>query len=231
MLTVLITGANRGLGYALAEVYAQAGWRVFACCRDPAQAKDLLNLAQHDSAKFTLFKLNVESEQDLKKLVDDLALASIDVLINNAGVYGPTKLRFGDVDAQSWLDVVHVNTIAPLLISQALIANVATSERRTIINISSKMGSINDNTEGNAYIYRSSKAGLNMVTRSMALDLANQQVTVVALDPGWVRTGVGGEHAPMEPRTSAVGLKRVIDYLTLDDSGSFFDFRGEEVPW
>ncbi len=231
MLTALITGANRGLGFAFAELYASSGWRVFACCRNPSKAERLLALAQQYPAMISLFQLDVTSASDLERLVKDLSLASIDVLINNAGVYGPSKLRFGTVTEEPWLEVFRINTVGPLMVSQALITNVVTSQRRMIANISSHMGSIESNSEGNAYIYRSCKAGLNAVTKSMAIDLAPQQVTVVALHPGWVQTDMGGSEAPTSPKESAAGLKRVLDYITLDESGSFFDLHSNEVPW
>lgn len=231
MLTTLITGANRGLGLAFAELYASSGWRVFACCRNPAKAEKLLALAQRYPALISIFTLDVTKPADIKKLVDDLALASIDVLINNAGIYGPSGLRFSYVTEDPWLEVLRINTIAPLMVAQALVSNVATSQRRMIANISSSMGSMYENVEGGAYLYRSSKAALNAITKSMAIDLSPQQIIVVSLNPGWVRTDMGGDDALVSAKESATALKCVLDYVSLDESGKFFDLHGEEIPW
>lgn len=231
MLTVLVTGANRGLGLAFVDVYAQAGWRVFACCRQPDKATELLSIANRYPTMISLFELDVTKPAHITQLVKDLNLASIDVLINNAGIYGPTGVRFENVTEKPWLEVFHVNTIAPLMLSQALLTNIVTSQRRTIANISSLMGSIEANTEGKAYIYRSSKAALNAITKSMAIDLALQQVTAVAINPGWVQTHLGGHDAPLLPTDSVTAIKRVLDYLTPNDSGKFFDYLGQELPW
>jgi NAD(P)-dependent dehydrogenase (short-subunit alcohol dehydrogenase family) len=231
MLTTLITGANRGLGLAFVELYASSGWRVFACCRNPTKATELLTLAQRYPALISLFTLDVTKSTDIEKLVNDLDLASIDVLINNAGIYGPSGIQFSYVTEEPWLEVWRVNTVAPLMISQALVTNVATSQRRMIVNISSTMGSMEENTEGGAYFYRTSKAALNAITKSMAIDLAPQQITVVALNPGWVRTDMGGGGAIVSAKESATALKCVLDYVSLDESGRFFDLHGEEIPW
>ncbi len=232
MPSVLITGANRGLGLAFAKQYAAAGWRVHAACRTPNGADTLNAVAATTGGQVTVYSLDVGDGDSVAALASDLHGEAIDVLLNNAGTYLGKQRGFGETDYDDWLETLRINTCAPLRMVEALIANVAASERRQIICISSKMGSMADNTtDGGAYLYRSSKAALNAVVRSLTVDLADRGVTVVAFHPGWVSTDMGGHGAPVTPRLSVHGMREVIDRLTATDSGRFLDYQGAEIPW
>jgi NAD(P)-dependent dehydrogenase (short-subunit alcohol dehydrogenase family) len=156
----------------------------------------------------------------------------IDLLINNAGVYPPDRGDvFGKTDYAAWQHAFEVNTMAPLKMTEAFIKQVARSELKTIVTITSKMGSVADNRGGGSYIYRSSKAGVNIVVRSLSIDLNPQKIIAVVLHPGWVKTDMGGPGALITAEQSVTGMRRVIGNLTLQDSGKFYAFDGKEVPW
>jgi NAD(P)-dependent dehydrogenase (short-subunit alcohol dehydrogenase family) len=233
MNTIFITGTNRGLGLEFVKQYLEAGWRVIACCRDPENSPALKKLhSQTTNHQLVLHKLDVTNTQQSDALKTDFAeLESIDVVLNNAGVYGPKNVPFGEINSQGWLDTFTVNTIAPLLITQALLEHVEKSKLKLVVNISSIMGSVESNTEGGHYIYRSSKAGLNALTKSMAVDLKEKGITVVSFHPGWVKTDMGGSRAPIEPEESVRGMKKIIDNLSLQQSGSFLSYDGTHLPW
>jgi NAD(P)-dependent dehydrogenase (short-subunit alcohol dehydrogenase family) len=154
------------------------------------------------------------------------------VLINNAGIYpGGNKENFGSIDYEAWGKAFQVNTMAPLKMAESFVENVAKSSEKKIVNITSKMGSIDDNTSGGYYLYRSSKTALNMVIKSLSQDLAPRGITAVVLHPGWVQTDMGGSNAPTPPERSVAGMRRVIEGLSLKDSGKFYDFNGQEILW
>ncbi len=225
MPTLLITGANRGIGLALLRSFAADGWRIHACCRQPDKAKALKAV----EGDIRLHRVDVTDGLRVAGLARNLADEAIDLLINNAGIYGP-RTGFGGTDYDDWLKVLAVNTLAPLRLVERLVEHVGRSERKLVVNVSSRMGSISQNS-GGAYIYRSSKAALNAVTKGLSADLAGRGITVVAVHPGWVQTDMGGTGADIPVETSAAGLRRVIDGLTSKDSGRFLNHDGEEIPW
>jgi NAD(P)-dependent dehydrogenase (short-subunit alcohol dehydrogenase family) len=222
----LITGANRGLGLAFACSYAADGWRVHACCRHPEKAKALKAV----EGDLVVHKLDVTDGLRVAGLARELADEAIDLLLNNAGVYGP-RSGFGETDFDDWLDVLKINSIAPLRMVERFIEQVARSERKLIVSISSGLGSIALNDSGGSYPYRASKAALNMVVKGLAADLAARGVVAVALSPGWVQTDMGGSSAELTPEESVAGLRAVIDGLTPADSGRFLNYQGEDRPW
>ncbi|ACA86665.1 SDR family oxidoreductase [Shewanella woodyi] len=227
---LLITGANRGIGLTLVEQYLKDGWAVNACCRQPEKADELIQLqAKYES--LTLSKLDVTDYHAVKLLADSLADIPIDLLINNAGYYGPKGVSFGDTDVEEWRRVIEINTIAPLKIAEAFLPHLTQAQDAAYVAISSKMGSMSDNSSGGAYIYRSSKAALNSVVKSLSLDLKSYGVKVVALHPGWVRTEMGGPNGLIDTNESAAGLKQVISELSSTDNGGFFDYLGNKIPW
>ncbi len=226
MPTVLITGANRGLGLEFARSYAADGWRVHACCRHPEKAKALKAV----EGDLLVRKLDVTDGLRVAGLARELADEAIDVLLNNAGVYGP-RSDFGETDFDDWLDMLKINTIAPLRMAERFVEQVARSDRKLIVSISSGMGSIAMNDEGGRYPYRTSKAALNMVVKGLAADLAARGIIAVALSPGWVQTDMGGPNADLTPEESVAGMRAVIDGLTPDDSGRFFNYQSEDRPW
>jgi NAD(P)-dependent dehydrogenase (short-subunit alcohol dehydrogenase family) len=228
----LITGANRGLGLEFVKQLSAQGWRVFACCRDPQQADNLNQLAQASAGKISVHPLVVEDSAQIQQLARQLQGQAIDLLINNAGMYtGGVSERFGQISTPDWLRVFQVNTIAPLKMAESFVAHVAQSQLKTIATITSKMGSIADNTSGGVYIYRSTKAALNMVMKSLALDVEPSGIKVALLHPGWVKTDMGGPNALITAQQSVAGMLQVILNLGWQDSGRFLAYDGTEIEW
>jgi len=228
--TILITGANRGIGLALSQNFVSAGWQVFACCRTPEAAMELQHLSQqHPAVK--IHPLEVSDPEQLHELAEDLKGVPIDILFNNAGIWGPPDQDFGALDEAWWLETLRVNVIAPMKIIEALVENVAASQRRIVATMGSKLGCLADNTSGGMYIHRTSKAAAHMVMRGLACDLLDRGIVSVAIHPGWVRTRMNGPLAPLEPFESAEGIARVLLGLTLADSGKLLTFEGKELAW
>jgi NAD(P)-dependent dehydrogenase (short-subunit alcohol dehydrogenase family) len=227
MPTVFITGAGRGLGFEFARQYLADGWRVLATCRENASAKRLRALGKN----VKVHVLDVTDNARVAHVAKLLKREAIDVLINNAGIYGPRPQPMGGIDHAVWGEVMRVNTMAPLRVCECFLDHVARSERKLIVAVTSRMGSIGENTSGGSYIYRSSKAALNAVMRSLAADLKPRGIAVAVLHPGWVRTDMGGPSAQIDAEASVAGLRRVIDRLALAQTGRFFNYDGEEIPW
>lgn len=232
MHTVLVTGANRGIGLEFVQQYAQEGWSVIACCRNPDMATKLHYLSGQYPKLIQTHALDMVDHQQIDELSGILSEATIDVLINNAGVYPSDKGdEFGATDYAAWQYAFEVNTMAPLKMTEAFIQQIARSQLKTIAIITSKMGSIADNSGGGSYIYRSSKAAVNIVTKSLSIDLKPQQIKAVVLHPGWVKTDMGGPNALITTEQSVTGMRRVINQLKMEDSGNFFAYDGQIVPW
>lgn len=226
MPTVLITGTNRGIGLEFVRAYAADGWRVHAAARRPAAATELDRV----KGDVTVHSLDVADDAAIAALARALDGEAIDLLINNAGVIGPDN-SFGCTDAGAWLETLRVNTIAPLHMLEQFLPHLLRGRLRCAVTLTSKMGSIADNGSGGSYIYRSSKAALNAVMRSAAIDLKPKGVTVIVFHPGWVRTDMGGSSAPIDTRTSVAGMRAKIATLAPADSGRFFNYDGKELPW
>lgn len=224
--TVVITGANRGIGLAFARRFAGDGWRVHAAVRDPARAADLRALP----GDVAVHPVDVTSDAQVAALADALGGAPVDLLINNAGIGGPRGLTLDTMDFDAWGEVLRVNALAPVRVLGALLPNLEAGRRKLVVNISSRMGSI-EAAGGGGYLYRSSKAALNAAMRNIALDLAGRGLTIIMVHPGWVATDMGGAGAPVSPEDSVAGMLALIDRLTPGDNGRFFDYRGETIPW
>ncbi len=232
MKTVLITGANRGIGLEFTRQYAADGWQVLACSRHPEKSDALNKLAAQYPERVCVQSLDVADPAQIEKLARELADASIDLLINNAGIYPDCdKKGFGHTDYAEWMAAFRINSMAPLKMAEAFAAQVSRSKLKTIVTISSMMGSIADNGSGGSYLYRSSKAATNMVMKSLAIDLKQSGITAVILHPGWVKTDMGGPNAMISTEQSVSGMRQVIGSLTLSDSGKFLDYSGREIPW
>nr|VFK79037.1 MAG: NAD(P)-dependent dehydrogenase, short-chain alcohol dehydrogenase family [Candidatus Kentron sp. SD] len=232
MSTILITGANRGIGLELTRQYASDGWTVLACCRSPDDAHALQGLAKDPDGAIRVYQLEVTDPTQRRSLVERIDGQPIDILCNNAGVSGDWGIQtFGLCQADPWIEVLHTNVIGPMSMMQDFVENIAASERRIIANMSSKLGSIADNASGGDYLYRSSKAALNMITISAARDLAARGITVVALHPGWVRTDMGGANALLSVEESVAALRKNLTGITFSDSGRFIDIDGGTIAW
>lgn len=230
MKTVLVTGAGRGLGLEFAKQYLEQGNRVIATARDLAKYPALQALAKQFPELLTLHTLNVTDAQSRQQLARDLDGQPIHLLINNAGVSGGWG-TLGKLDEAAWLQVLHTNAIAPIKIVEVLRDNLVNAEASTVAILSSKMGSMGDNTSGGSYIYRSSKAALNAAAKSLAIDLAGENIKVAILHPGWVRTDMGGPNGLIDAPVSVSGMRRVIAGLTKDQCGQFFAYDGTVIPW
>jgi len=227
MPTVLVTGANRGLGLELARQYASAGWRVHAACREPAAAEPLRALG----GGVAVHRLDVTAPDQVQALATALAGEAIDLLINNAGAAASEHTSLGDMNYAAWEDLIRVNVMGPFRVAEAFAAHVARSERRVMLFLSSRAGSITDNLSGGRYIYRSSKAALNAVVKSLAIDLQAKRVICAAVHPGWVRTDMGGAGAPIEASASVAALRALVDRLEPHHNGRFLNYDGQELRW
>ncbi len=230
MPTAMITGANRGIGLEMLHQYSEAGWQVLGTCRDVAGAEAARAIAD-DNPAVTLYPLDVTDSAAVAALADQLEGSAIDVLILNAGVMSPASNTLGKLDAADFLRVLEVNVVAPAICAQAFRSHVAASERRTLVGIGSFLGSIASNDDGGLYSYRSSKAGIHAVMRSLSVDLREQGVTAIAVHPGWVQTDMGGADATISAQESVAGIRRVIDGLKPGDSGRLLTYAGEVLPW
>ncbi|MDA8230486.1 MAG: SDR family oxidoreductase [Magnetospirillum sp.] len=222
MPTIVITGANRGLGLEFARQYAADGWRVLAVVRDPVKGRAA------SEAGAEVYVCDVADPAQIARLKTSLAGIPIDVLLCNAGVYGERQ-SLGSIDPEEFLRVVRINALGPLLLAEALAPQL--TGLKIVAAVSSKMGSVADNISGGVYAYRASKAALDMVVKSLSLDLKERGVVAVALSPGWVRTDMGGMSAPLDAPTAVGGMRRVLAGLTPGDSGKFLHWDGSEVPW
>ena len=216
MPTVLITGANRGLGLEFVRQYRANGWEVIATARQGSPELEAEGVPVH-----TL------DMSDLPAVAQFRVDRPLDLMVANAGTYGPREARTAE-DAGEWLDTFAVNTVAPYLLAQAVLPQVRAARGKPIA-VSTRMGSLADNSSGGFLAYRSSKTALNMAWRTLAL--ANRELVCAVLHPGWVQTRMGGANAPVTPQESIAGMRRVIDGLGPQDSGEFFDYQGQRVPW
>ncbi|MDH3633630.1 MAG: SDR family oxidoreductase [Gammaproteobacteria bacterium] len=228
--TILITGANRGIGLELTEQFAKDGWQVLACCRSPADAGELQALTEQGTA-IEVHTLDVTNYEQMASLADQLRDRPIDILLSNAGIYGSKGASFGEIDAVEWRNVLEVNTIAPLMLVQAFVEQVAASQQKLVAVISSKVGSIADNSSGGSYMYRSSKTAVNQVVKSLSIDLADRGISVISLHPGWVQTDMGGPNAEISTDASVSGLKNILQSAGLAQSGQFIEYDGSSIPW
>lgn len=228
--TILITGANRGIGLEFVRQYAATNeFTVYAACRSPEKATDLLQLQQQYSNQIQTLPLDVTDQKQIDNLALSVNSVGLDILINNAGVYGPYKAGLGQLDTQAWLNTFAVNSIAPIKIIEALIPSLQQGTEKKLITITSKMGSISDNQSGSSYLYRSSKAAVNMAMKSVAIDTEAYNFICAVLHPGWVKTDMGGANAEISVEESVSSMKRIIDKLSAEDTGSFIDLDGSKI--
>jgi NAD(P)-dependent dehydrogenase (short-subunit alcohol dehydrogenase family) len=224
MQTVLITGANRGIGLELARQYAEAGWRVVGTARNPDSATELRQLGAD------VVQLDVTKADSVARFAQELDDRPVDLLINNAGIL-PYVRSLEEVDFSDFERALAVNTTGPARVTQAVIDNLRAGQLKTIVNITSILGSIAENSRGGLYGYRESKAGLNMFTRSLAAEFGPEGFTCIVIHPGWVQTDMGGASATTPVEVSVGGIRRVIGGLSAEDNGSFWTFEGKQLPW
>jgi len=230
MPTAFIVGASRGIGFEFARQYQELGWDVVAACRNPATAGALHGLT---GAKppMEIVRLDVTDKAAIESLATLMRNRTIDLLIFNAGIAGPRDYTMTDFDEQAWIEVMRTNAMAPLRVAGNFVEHVGASEKRLMAFVSSRRGSMAENTWGGHYLYGSSKAALNCVVKSMAIELKPRGITCIALTPGWVRTDMGGAQAPLTAETSVRGMIGVLEQAGPEQSGRFIQYDGREIPW
>ena len=229
MRTILISGANRGLGLEFARQYLASGDSVIAGVRDPARAEALRALPGQD--RLEVHALDVADRASVEAFRRAVGDRPIDLLIANAGVYGGDRQnRLGDIDYEAWSETFTVNVLGPVRLADAFVDNVAKGRDRKMVAVSSLMGSTADSS-GGVLIYRSTKAALNNAWHNVALQLKDRGIACFPVHPGWVQTDMGGASAPLKPEQSIASLRSHIDRWSLADSGRFLAWDGAELPW
>lgn len=226
MPTLLLTGANRGIGLEFARQFSAEGWEVIAGCRAPETATALAAMP----GKITVERLDVNDAHAVEALAAKHKGHAIDLLINNAGISGSREPALSMGDPSQYLKVLQTNSVAPMKTTLAFLPHLQLARNSKVVTVSSRLGSMTYST-GGLYAYRASKAAVNAAMHALALDLKPKEITCVVVHPGWVRTDMGGSGADITVEQSVTGLRRVIGALTLADSGKFFNYSGEELPW
>jgi NAD(P)-dependent dehydrogenase (short-subunit alcohol dehydrogenase family) len=229
MKTILVTGANRGLGLGFTRHYLDCGYRVFACARNWEQCEQTARLRELYGERFRPLNLDVTDEQAISTLPDSLDDFDLDIVINNAGTLSDEP--FGRWSTSTFEAAMAINCVGPALVAQALSAVMKRNSQ--LINISSGLASngLNINPETGLDAYAASKAALNMVTRRLSAKLEAREITVVAIDPGWVKTRMGGEEAELTIDESIADVTQTIKRLSPGQSGLFLSRKGEALPW
>jgi NAD(P)-dependent dehydrogenase (short-subunit alcohol dehydrogenase family) len=229
-MRVLITGSNRGIGLEFVRQYLEDGWRVYATCRRPAEA-DSLHMLTGIHNELSIHRLDIAVPEDIRNISWELKNVPLDILINNAGVFlekGASGL--GSIHYDDWLRTMEVNTLGAVRVTEALLDNISMSEKKMVIVLSSHMGSIADMGEAGSYCYRSSKAALNAAMQGMAVELKDRRIGVLILHPGGVMTRMGPATG-ITVKNSVQGMRHIINGFTLEQSGSFLQYDGKEMPW
>ena len=224
MKKVLIAGASRGIGLELAVQYAAEGWDVTAACRDPEQARGWL------PAACAVKKLDVTSATSVGALAWELDEAPLDLLICNAGLFGPHSEQFAAPGDDEFNRVMSTNVLGPMRLIQAF-GRTVVAAKGVIVVMTSKMGSITETSGSSAVLYRASKAAANMVTKTAAIEYGPQGATVIAMHPGWVRTDMGGANALLGVTESVEQIRATLNKVDADDNGRFIDFSGRGLDW
>ncbi len=236
MSTILITGANRGLGLEFVRQYADDGWEVLATSRWPERSTEVKQFAaQHPTV--VVHRLDVTDDESVQDLADKLDGRPVDVLLHSSGIYPREGQHIGEIDYDGWREALETNLFGVMRVTEALLENVATSQRKQIAAISTSLSSlrgVQDGSVGQAgtsYQYRSSKTALNMALSVLAKELEPRGISVVLLDPGWVKTDMGGAHAPLSPKESIAGMRKVLSSNPMEISGKFVGHDGALRPW
>ncbi|PHY19747.1 SDR family oxidoreductase [Caulobacter sp. BP25] len=235
--TILVTGANRGIGLEHVRQALAAGQFVIAACRSPEKAGELDQLHQRFPERLRIEQLDTGGAASIAALASRLDGTPIDILINNAGLYGggwddsAARQTLAGMDYEQWEEILRVNVIGVFRLTAALLPNLKLSERKLVVMMSSDLGSIANNKQGQSHAYRSSKAALNMLTKGLSVDLREQGVTVMSMAPGWTQTDLGGANAPWPVDESVRRQRAVLAEMTLARGGEFLNLKGETVPW
>ncbi|MBL6864102.1 MAG: SDR family oxidoreductase [Rhodospirillales bacterium] len=227
MRTVFITGSNRGLGLEFVKQYERNGFKVIAACRNPKLADSLNSI----KGNIEVTKLDINSGNDFENISAAYKNENIDILINNAGIIGLNKKIIGEINYEDWKNVFQTNVLGPTMMVERLLSQIARSEKKLIVSVSSKLGSISENSSGGQYAYRASKAALNAVNKSLSVDLIDKGITTIVISPGWVKTDMGGQNADITIQDSVTQMCQVIERVDINDTGKFFNFDGKIIKW
>ena len=236
MPRILITGSSRGLGLEHAKQYLAKGWEVIATARNPESSPGLKALESHHADRLRQIQMDVTDHPRVAAVAEELAGQSLDLLLNNAGTYGPKSAFEGmhyqsleSMDYDLWREMHEINVMAAFKVAVCFKPHLEAAAHPLLVNMSSDMGSIGNNSIGQAYAYRSSKAALNMLTKGMAMEWRN--LAVIAMAPGWCRTDLGGPEAPVDPVESVRMQQELFENLEFSRSGEFINRFGESVNW
>lgn len=231
MPTILVTGANRGLGLEFVRQYTAAGDRVIAACRTPVKADALLAIAAGSGGRVTVHPLDVTEDGSVSAFKSVLGDQPIDIAIANAGIYGGTRQSWQDIDYDAWMRTLAVNLIAPMRLAQIVHANLRAAQGK-FIAITSSMGSNSGGDgDGGMLAYRTSKAALNKLVSTLAQDWRADGIVAVPISPGWVKTDMGGPQAPLSPEASIAAMRAFFGHLGPSESGKLFDYDGTPMAW
>lgn len=229
-MRVLVTGSNRGIGLEFVRQYLEDGWVVHATCRWPGEAHELQTFAQIYS-ELHIHRLDITIQEDISNICRELDGIPLDVLINNAGIYLDKKSPGLDcIHYDDWRRTIEVNTLGAVRLTEAMVENIARSKKKLVVVLSSHMGSIEDINAPGSYYYRSSKAALNAVMHGISVELKKQLIGVQILHPGGVMTRMGPEKG-ITPQQSVQGMRDIIEHFSLDQTGTFLQYNGDEMPW
>tara|TARA_Y100000994_G_scaffold175776_1_gene145043 strand:- start:97 stop:807 length:711 start_codon:yes stop_codon:yes gene_type:complete len=236
MATILITGANRGIGLEYVRQYQAQGAVIHACCRNPEEASDLQNIALNSKGNISIHRMEVTNSEQINTLASTLKDVAIDLLINNAGILGtvidkPEPGAFGSVNYDVWEEVMRVNVLGPFRVCEAFVNHVAASDQKLMVFISTHMSSITELQDAGYYPYRSSKAALNLLVKGLSLDLSNSDIRTLAMHPGWVKTDMGSQAAAVETNNSVSGMLKVIMDYDAPRTGEFINYDNTPIQW
>jgi NAD(P)-dependent dehydrogenase (short-subunit alcohol dehydrogenase family) len=233
MQTILITGANRGIGFELTRQFLRDDTQIFAACRGPERADALNELAGNHADCVAILQMDVNDEDSISAAVKAIAAKTdaLDLLVNNAGIGGGDHARImGQLTSSEVSHVIRTNAVGPLIVTQACRDLLKNGDNPRVVMISSGLGSL-QRTGGSSYAYRMSKAAMNMAARVLAFDGAMAGVITITVNPGWVQTDMGGPSASLKPEESGGALRALINRVTRADNGKFFQYDGSELPW
>lgn len=232
MKRIFITGASRGIGLELARQCLQRGDQVFASCRQPDSADGLQQLKSTNPDRLTILQLDVTSQSEVESVAEQVSaeVDYLDILFNNAGILHSDE-QIGNLAFDTLLNVLHVNSVAPIMVAQSLLGLLKAGKAGKIVNVTSQLGSISRKRSGGRYSYDGSKAALNMFSRTLAFDVIDDGIITIVIHPGWVRTDMGGSGASIGVEESAAGILNVTEKLTKKDVGRFLAWDGAEIPW
>lgn len=228
----LVTGASRGIGLELTRQLLARGEQVFAACRTPESARSVQDLKAQHGARLDVIQLDVSDPASIaaSHAAVSRLTGALDVLINNAGISGGSE-PLGTITQEMLLKNYKVNAAGPILMAQQYLDLIKAGQGKKIVNVTTGISSIGTRNSGGMYSYTASKAALNMHNKNLSLDVAPFGITAIVIDPGWVKTDLGGPNAWITPEESAQGILKVIDGLTPEQTGKFFHYSGSEIPW